>query len=50
MCMLKISLAAPTASGLPARLPTRTRIFTFDELITDGLDRPPPDHPPRSLV
>jgi hypothetical protein len=50
MCMLKISLVAPTASGLPARLPTRTRIVAFDELITDGLDRPPPDHPPRSLV
>jgi hypothetical protein len=50
MCVLKVSLAGPNASEFPARLPTRVQLFMFVELITEGLDRPPPDHPPRNLV
>lgn len=50
MCMLKISQAGPSASENPPRLPSRVQPFTFVELIADGLDRPPPDHPPRNLV
>jgi hypothetical protein len=50
MCVLKVSLAGPNASEFPARLPTRVQPFMFVELIAEGLDRPPPDHPPRNLV
>ena len=50
MCVLKVSLAGPNASGFPARLPTRVQPFMFVEPIAEGLDRPPPDHPPRNLV
>ena len=50
MCVLKVSLAGPNASGFPVRLPTRVQPFMFVDRIAEGLDRPPPDHPPRNLV
>lgn len=51
MCMLKVSQAAtPIADKLPIRLPIRVQLGVTNDLIASGLDRPPPDHPPRSLV
>lgn len=50
-CMLKTTQAAPpAAAGILVRQPARGLLIAFDDLIADGLDRPPPEHPPRSLV
>lgn len=50
-CMLKTTQAAPpAAAGILVRQPARGLLVAFDDLITDGLDRPPPEHPPRTLL
>jgi hypothetical protein len=38
------------AAAILIRQPTRALLVALDDTISDGLDRPPPDHPPRSLV
>ena len=51
MCILKTAQAAPsTATALPLRHPVRTTHSFRDDVLVDGLDRPPPDHPPRNLA
>ncbi len=51
MCMLKTAQAGPSsAGGILVRRHVRAVLFISDDLIADGLDRPPPDHPPRTLV
>ncbi|EJN12900.1 hypothetical protein PMI42_03795 [Bradyrhizobium sp. YR681] len=50
ICMLKILQAGPavvTAILDPRRL---EQLRPLDDAIADGLIRPPPDHPPRSIV
>jgi hypothetical protein len=32
------------------RVARHHQIALHDDLMSDGLDRPPPDHPPRTLV
>jgi len=50
MCVWKTTQADPSmAAAIPMRLPTRTALRALDETLSDGLDRPPPDHPPRNL-
>lgn len=51
MCMLKTAQAEPSlAGGIPVRLHSRALLFVSDDPVADGLDRPPPEHPPRTLV
>ena len=51
MCVLKTAQAGPSlASAQPVRHAIRTAHSVLDDAPADGLDRPPPDHPPRNLV
>jgi len=50
ICMLKVWQAGPSTSAVLTRDPSRQRIRPLDDVVADGLARPPPDHPPRSLV
>jgi hypothetical protein len=51
MCVFTFVPAGPSsAAALPMRLPTKAAHSVFDDAPAYGLDRPPPDHPPRILV
>jgi len=50
ICMLNVLQAGPSTSAVLMRDPSRERLRPHDDLIVDGLARPPPDHPPRYLV
>jgi hypothetical protein len=51
MCVLTTAQTAPPAtSALPARHAVRTAHALRDDVFADGLDRPPPDQPPRNLA
>jgi hypothetical protein len=51
LCSLKTAQAHPSiADALPLRSSVRTIQFTYDDALVSGLDHPPPDHPPRSLI
>jgi hypothetical protein len=51
MCMLQTVQAGPSvATALPLRYPVRTSHIVPDDTFAAGLDRPPPDHPPRTLI
>ncbi|WP_027578799.1 hypothetical protein [Bradyrhizobium sp. Ai1a-2] len=50
ICMMQVLLAGPSTSmvGVNRRLDEQLR--PLDDIIADGLARPPPDHPPRTLA
>jgi len=50
LCMLSALPAKPSIDAVVIRLPSYQRLRAFDDTIADGLVRPPPDRPPRSLV
>jgi hypothetical protein len=51
MCVLKTTQAGPSPTqGLPVRHAIRAVHSLIDDEPAEGLDRPPPDHPPRNLV
>jgi hypothetical protein len=51
MCILKTAQAGPSlTAALPLRHAIRTAHSVLDDVLADGLDRPPPDHPPRNLA
>jgi len=50
ICMLKVLQAGRLASAVLIRAPSYQRLHLFDDVIVDGQARPPPDHPPRTLV
>jgi hypothetical protein len=51
MCVLKAAQAGPSeAAALPLRHAIRTTHLVADDVLADGLIRPPPDHPPRNLA
>ncbi|HEX3991820.1 MAG TPA: hypothetical protein VHX39_11685 [Acetobacteraceae bacterium] len=51
MCVLKTAQAGPSATeALPLRPAIRTTHAVRNDIPADGLDRPPPDHPPRNLA
>ena len=51
MCVLKTAQAGPSATeALPLRYAIRTTHAVRDDVVADGLDRPPPDQPPRNLA
>ena len=51
MCVLKTAQAGPSeAATLPLRHAIRTTHLVADDLVGEGLSRPPPDQPPRTLA
>jgi hypothetical protein len=51
MCVLKTTQAGPSeAVALPLRHAIRTTHSVADDAVGDGLVRPPPDQPPRTLA
>jgi len=51
ICVLKNAQAGPSlTSVMPVRHAIRTSHSVLDDVLADGLDRPPPDHPPRYLI
>ena len=51
ICVLTTAQVAPPAtSALPVRHAVRTTHALRDDVFADGLDRPPPDQPPRNLA
>jgi hypothetical protein len=51
MCVLKNAQAGPSlASAMPVRHALRTSYSVLDDVPADGLNGPPPDHPPRNLA
>jgi hypothetical protein len=51
MCILKTAQAGPSViASLPLRHSVRTTHSFRDDVLVGGLDRPPPDHPPRNLI
>lgn len=51
MCVLKTAQAGPSITeALPLRHAIRTTHAVWDDVVADGLDRPPPDQPPRNLA
>lgn len=51
ICLLKTAQAGPSeAAALLLRHATRTMHLVADDLVGDGLSRPPPDQPPRILA
>jgi len=51
MCVSTTAQVAPSAtSALPVRHAIRTAHALRDDVFADGLDRPPPDQPPRNLA
>jgi hypothetical protein len=51
MCVLKTAQAGPSATeALPLRYAVRTTHLVRNDILADGLDRPPPDQPPRNLA
>ncbi|MEI9923528.1 MAG: hypothetical protein WDN50_08350 [Bradyrhizobium sp.] len=51
MCVLKTTQAGPSVTfAMPVRHAIRTAHSVRDDALADGLSRPPPDHPPRTLA
>jgi hypothetical protein len=51
MCVLKTTQAGPSlTAALPLRHAIRTMHAVRDDVLAEGLDRPPPDQPPRNLA
>jgi hypothetical protein len=50
ICVLKVMQAEPTPGILENRLLANEILHPLDDVIAEGLARPPPDQPPRSLV
>jgi hypothetical protein len=50
ICMAKVLQNEPSAAGLPIDLARSQTLRPLDEPTIAGLTRPPPDHPPRTIV
>jgi hypothetical protein len=50
ICMLSALPAKPSTDAIVIRLASHRPLRAFDDMIVDGLVRPPPDRPPRLLV
>ncbi len=50
ICMLKVLQAEPAVVMARLDPSTLALLRPLDDAIADGLARPPPDHPPRSIV
>jgi hypothetical protein len=51
MCMFKVALDRPSAGEtVPDRVPGKTAHRVYDDKPARKVDRPPPDHPPRTSI
>jgi hypothetical protein len=50
ICMAKVLQSQPSSDGLPVHGIRSRPLRPLDERIVAGLTRPPPDHPPRTIV
>ncbi|WP_426407380.1 hypothetical protein [Bradyrhizobium ganzhouense] len=50
ICMLKVLQAGPAFVTASLSTPELELLRPLDDIIADGLTRPPPDYPPRTLV
>ena len=50
MCVSSMQAMPVAAVAILIRHPTRALLVSFDDIISEGLDRPPPDQPPRNLA
>ena len=50
ICAVKNLASHPAVEAIVVRVARHHQIALHDDLMSDGLDRPPPDHPPRTLV
>jgi hypothetical protein len=50
ICALKTFTIHPAADAIAVREAMHHQLAVRDDLMSDGVDRPPPDHPPRTLV
>ncbi|MCK1616424.1 hypothetical protein IVA96_07085 [Bradyrhizobium sp. 159] len=50
ICMLKVLQTGPSAAIVGIEQAARELLRPLDDVIADGLARPPPDQPPRSIV
>jgi hypothetical protein len=50
ICAVKNLASQPIADAMVVRPAKHYQLAIHDDLMSDGLDRPPPDHPPRTLV
>lgn len=50
ICAVKILAANPAAGAIAVHSDRYLQLVVHDDLMSDGVDRPPPDHPPRILA
>lgn len=50
ICVLKTLPTHPAADATAVRPDRYHQLVVHDDLMFDGIDRPPPDHPPRTLL
>src|SRR5438105_967572 len=50
LCVLKAAQAEPPSVNILIRAPVHLVLVGSDDVQREGPDRPPPDHPPRSLI
>jgi hypothetical protein len=50
ICMMQVLLAGPSTSVAEVNRQLGEQLRPLDDIIADGLARPPPDHPPRTLA
>ena len=50
ICMMQVLLAGPSTRPVGVNRRLGEQLRPLDDIIADGLARPPPDHPPRTLA
>jgi predicted metal-binding membrane protein len=50
VCMMQVLLIGPSTSPVGVNRRLGEQLHPLDDIIADGLARPPPDHPPRTLA
>jgi predicted metal-binding membrane protein len=50
ICMMQVMLTGPSTSLVVVHRRLGEQLRPLDDIIADGLARPPPDHPPRTLA
>ena len=50
ICMLKVLQVGPSITPITVWQPAHELLRPLDDVIADGLVRPPPDQPPRTIV
>lgn len=50
ICVVKILAANPAADAIAVHSDRYLQLVVHDDPVSDGVDRPPPDHPPRTVA